>query len=98
MKKAAFQLTPEKPVAPAVYNVAGSSVVAVLKERIPADEEKFQTEKENLIKQAEERRKDQAMEQFLNYLKAHASIEVNDEYLATVAETGRELDGGPRRR
>jgi len=72
--------------------------VAVLKERIPADEEKFQTEKENLIKQAEERRKGQVMEQFLNYLKAHAAIQINDEYLASVAETGRELDGGPRRR
>ena len=98
LKKAAFQLTPEKPVAPAVYNVAGSSVVAVLKERIPADQEKFQTEKANLIKQAEERRKEQAMEQFVNYLKAHASIQVSDDYLASVAETGHELGGGPRRR
>ena len=98
LKKAAFQLTPEKPVAPAVYNVAGSSVVAVLKERIPADEEEFQTEKANLIKQAEERRKGQAMEQFVNYLKAHASIQVSDDYLASVAETGHELGGGPRRR
>ena len=98
LKKAAFQLTPEKPVAPAVYNVAGSSVVAVLKERIPADEEKFQTEKANLIKQAEERRKEQAMEQFVNYLKAHASIQVSDDYIASVAETGHELGGGPRRR
>jgi peptidyl-prolyl cis-trans isomerase D len=98
LKKVAFQLTPEKPVAPAVYNVAGSSVVAVLKERIPADEEKFQTEKENLIKQAEDRRKSQTMEQFVNYLKAHASIVVSDEYLASVAETGHELGGGPGRR
>jgi peptidyl-prolyl cis-trans isomerase D len=98
LKKAAFQLTPEKPVAPAVYNVAGSSVVAVLKERIPADAEKFQTGKANLIKQAEERRKEQAMEQFVNYLKAHASIQVSDDYLASVAETGHEIGGGPRRR
>ena len=98
LKKVAFQLTPEKPVAPAVYNVAGSSVVAVLKERIPADEEKFQTDKADLIKEAEERRKSQVMEQFVNYLKAHAAIQINDEYLATVAESGRELDGGPRRR
>jgi peptidyl-prolyl cis-trans isomerase D len=98
LKKVAFRLTLEKPVAPAVYNVAGSSVVAVLKERIPADEERFQTEKENLMKQAEERRKGQAMEQFVNYLKAHASIVVSDEYLASVAETGHELGGGPRRR
>jgi peptidyl-prolyl cis-trans isomerase D len=98
LEKAAFQLTPDKPVAPAVYNVAGDSVVAVLKERIPADEKKFEAEKDSLIKQAEARRNTQVMEQFLNYLKAHAAIQINDEYLATVAETGRELDGGPRRR
>ena len=98
LKKAAFQLTPEKPVAPAVYSVADSRVVAVLKERIAADEEKFSTEKDNLLKQAEERRKTQAMEQFVNYLKARASIELSEEYLASVAETGREIDGGPRYR
>lgn len=99
LKKAAFQLTPEKPVAPAVYDVAGNSVVAVLKERIPADEEQFKTDKDNLIKQAEERRKGQAMEQFVNYLKAQASIQLGDDYLASVPETGRELDGGgPRQR
>ena len=98
LSKAAFQLTAEKPVAPAVYNVAGNSVVAVLKERIPADEEKFQAEKANLIKQAEERGKQETMEQFVNYLKAHASIQVSDDYLASVAETGHELGGGPRQR
>jgi peptidyl-prolyl cis-trans isomerase D len=98
LKKAAFQLTPEKPVAPAVYDVGGSSVVAVLKERIPADEEKFKTEKANLIKQAEERRKQEVMEQFVDYLKAHASIQISDDYLASIAETGHELGGGPLRR
>jgi peptidyl-prolyl cis-trans isomerase D len=97
LQEAAFALTPDKPVAPAVYDVHGSSVVAVLKERIPADEEKFQTEKKNLVKQAEERRKSLVMEQFLNYLKAHAAIQINDDYLASVAETGRELDFGQRR-
>jgi hypothetical protein len=38
------------------------------------------------------------MEQFVNYLKAHASIQVSDDYIASVAETGHELGGGPRRR
>ncbi|MFI5395728.1 MAG: SurA N-terminal domain-containing protein [Candidatus Binatia bacterium] len=99
LKKDAFLLTPEKPVAPSVYAVTGSSIVAVLKERIPADDEKFNGEKDNLMKQAEERRKSEAMEQFSNYLIAHAAVERNDDFLATVADTGRELDGGgPRRR
>ncbi len=98
LKKAAFSLTPAKPVAPAVYSVSGSSVVAALKERLPADEEKFKSDKDNLLKQAEERQKQQALEQFVNYLKARANIQVSDDYLASIAETGRELDGAGRRR
>jgi peptidyl-prolyl cis-trans isomerase D len=97
LKRAAFQLTPEKPVAPAVYTVMGNNVVAVLKERIPADEEKFKTEKDSLMRQAEERRKQQTMEEFINYLKAHAAIDVSQDFLASITDTGRPLDGGPRR-
>jgi len=92
-------LTPEKPVAPAVYPLLGGSVVVVLKERIPADEEKFNSEKDTLTKQAEERAKSQVLEQFFNSLIAHASIERNDDFLAAVADTGHEIDvGGSRRR
>jgi len=98
LRKAVFQLTSENPVAPAVYAVSGSSVVAVLKERIPADEEKFKTDKANLIQQAEERRKAQVMEEFTNYLKARASIEVDQDYLASVADTAAPIDTGRRRR
>jgi peptidyl-prolyl cis-trans isomerase D len=94
LKKEAFQLTPEKPVAPAVYPVLGGSVVAVLKERIPADEEKFNSEKDTLMKQAEDRAKSEVIEQFFNALIARASIERNDDFLAAVADTGHELDAG----
>lgn len=98
LKKDAFNLTPDKPQAPAVYSVSGSSCIAALKERIPADEEKFKTEKDNLLHQAEERLKGQAMEQFVNYLKARANIQLSQDFLANVSETGEPLDGGPRRR
>jgi peptidyl-prolyl cis-trans isomerase D len=98
LKKAAFQLTTENPVAPAVYAIPGASVLAALKERIPADEAKFAADKDQLMRQAEERAKGEAMEEFLNYLKAHASIELGEEYLASIPETGHPLDGGPRRR
>jgi len=97
LKKVAFQLTAEKPVAPAVYTVAGSSVLAVLKERIPADENKFKTDKSTLMHQAEERQQQQAMEEFINYLKAHASIEVAQDFLASIPDSGP-LDGFPRQR
>lgn len=98
LRTAAFQLTPEKPVAPAVYAVSATSVVAVLKERIPIDEEKFASQKDSLIQRAEEQRKAQIMGEFVNYLKARASIEVSQEYLASVPDTGAPLDGGRRRR
>lgn len=98
LKKAAFQLTPEKPVAPAVYSVGGSSVVAVLREHTPADEAKFESDKDNLKRQAEERAKGQAITEFINYLKARASIELEEDYLASIPETGHPLDGSPHRR
>ncbi|HVM98140.1 MAG TPA: SurA N-terminal domain-containing protein [Candidatus Acidoferrales bacterium] len=97
LKKDAFRLTTEKPVAPAVYNVSGNSVVAALKERIPADEEKFKADKETLTHQAEERRQGQAMEEFVNYLKARAAIEVNEDFLASVTDSGRPSGGRSRR-
>lgn len=98
LKKDAFNLTPEKRMAPAVYNVSGSSFIAVLKERVPTDEEKFKAEKDNLTHQAEERLKGQAMEQFVNYLKARANIQLSDDFMASVTDTGQPLDGAPRRR
>lgn len=96
LKKAAFKLTPEQPVASAVYEVSGSSYVAVLKGTSPADEEKFKTDKDNLIRQTEDRRKQQALEEFVNYLKARANIEMNQEFLASVPDSGRLLGAAPR--
>jgi len=98
LKKEAFQLTSEKPVAPAVYSVAGSSVLAALKERLPARDEDLGTQKAQLTKQLVERRRQQVLEEFLNYLKAHAAVEVSQDFLASVPNTGQPLDGGPRRR
>lgn len=97
LKKDAFKLTPEKPNAPAVYTVPGSNLIAALKERIAVDEEKFKTEKDTLMRQAEERLKGQAVEQFVNYLKAHANIQLSEDFLAGVSDTGQPLDGSPRR-
>ena len=99
LKKEAFKLTPEKPVAPAVYSTAGSSVLAALKERIPATDADFAAQKEQLTKQAEERRKQQVLEEFVNYLKAHASVDISQDFLASVPDTGHPFEGGaPRRR
>jgi peptidyl-prolyl cis-trans isomerase D len=95
--KAAFRLTPEAPVAPAVYTVGSNAFVAALERRLPADEEKFESEKANLIRQVEERRKAQAMQHFVDHLKAQAKVEVDEVFVANVVETGRQMDGGGRR-
>ncbi len=73
-----FKLTPEKPLAPAVYPVSGASVVAALKERVPADEAKFTESKATLLEQAQSIRRAQTMEAFVNELKARAQIELGN--------------------
>jgi peptidyl-prolyl cis-trans isomerase D len=98
LKKDAFNLVPEKPNAPAVYSVSGNYFIARLKERLAADEEKFNAEKDTLIGEAEKRLKSQAVEQFVNYLKARATIEPNQDFLASVSDSGLPTDGSPRRR
>jgi peptidyl-prolyl cis-trans isomerase D len=98
LKKEAFQLTAEHPVAPAVYSVSGSSVLAALKERVPAGDDDFGTRKAQLIKQLEDQRRQQVLEGFTNYLKAHATVEVSQDFLASIPNTGQPLDGGRRRR
>ena len=98
LKKEAFQLTPDKPVAPAVYNASGSSVLAALKERIAATDQDFAQQKDQLTKQADERRKQQVLEEFVNYLKAHANVEISQDFLASITDTGHPLEAVPRRR
>ena len=45
LKDAIFTLTPENPVAPAVYDVNGDVVIAVLAQKVPPDESRFDSEK-----------------------------------------------------
>ncbi|HVM97238.1 MAG TPA: peptidyl-prolyl cis-trans isomerase, partial [Candidatus Acidoferrales bacterium] len=91
LKKVAFELTPDKPLVPAVYQGTPDIVVAALKEHIKADDAQFEQQKDTLVKQVEQRRKNQVMEDFVNYLKARAEIHVNNKYLAEVSDSGRPL-------
>ncbi|MBI3785045.1 MAG: SurA N-terminal domain-containing protein [Deltaproteobacteria bacterium] len=90
LKKLAFDLTPDKPVAPGVYQ--GTDLVVVeLKDHSKTDDAQFQQQKDTLVRQIEQRRKNQVMEDFVNYLKARAQIHLNSKYLAEVADSGRPL-------
>ena len=84
-----FKLTPEKPLAPAVYPISGASVVAALKERVPADEAKFKETKDNLIAQAQSMRRAQTMEAFVNELKARAQVELGNVDVPSQRPRGR---------
>ena len=96
VSKEAFRLTGEKPVAPDSYTVGDSVYVVVLKERLPADEAKFANEKDSLMRQAEERREAQALQQFIDQLKTRATVEIDQTFVASITETGRPLFDGAR--
>lgn len=94
LKKAAFDLTTEKQVAPAVYESDDAHIVVSLHERIAADEAQFAEQKKSLITQSENRRKAQVMEEFVDFLKGRATIDVNQEFLASISDS---LPGGRMR-
>lgn len=93
LKQAAFELNNEKPLAPAVYDIEGTYVVAALQERIPAPDTQFEEQKSNLMTQAENQRRNQVLEEFLNYLKARATVELNETYLARISDTAAPVRG-----
>jgi len=69
---AAFALTPDAPLAPAVYLVSGDAVVAALAEHKAADMAGFSTEKTALEESLLERKRGIAYERFLDDLKKRA--------------------------
>ncbi len=76
LKAAAFRLTPEAPVAPAVYEINGDSVVAVLATKIPADESRLESEKPAYRQRLQQRAEANAVQHFLEQLKSNAQIQV----------------------
>lgn len=74
LKEAAFRLTAESPVAPAVYDAAGDAVVAVLQEQIPADESRFADDRGPLEERVRQQKQNAALQQFLAELKKKAQI------------------------
>jgi peptidyl-prolyl cis-trans isomerase D len=72
---AAFDLTREAPTAPEVYEVGSNFVVAVLKDRKPADPAGLTADKRDELRQSLQKQKeDQAVLDKLNQLKQQATI------------------------
>ena len=73
----AFELTPEKPVAPEVYATSRAAYVAVLKEKTSADFAEFDKKKDEHLKRYSEEQQKVAIEALLRKLKRTADIRVN---------------------
>lgn len=80
----AFALTAARPLAPRAYEVEEGAVVAVLDERLPADETAFDAQKDSIRTQIDDRRKRLVMESFLAELRERARIRINPEALDRV--------------
>lgn len=75
LKEAAFALTAESPVAPAVYDVDGDVVLAMLAERVPPDDSRFDGEKAQIAERLRGQAAAAAVRTFVDQLRARASIE-----------------------
>ncbi len=85
LKKAAFQLTPEAPVAPEVYMWSGNAFVAVLKEKTAPTNEEFEQQKEAIREQLLKRKQDDAMNELIRLLKKKATITYNQDALLKIS-------------
>lgn len=82
LREAAFQLGPDQPVAPRVYQGGANYFIAVFQERLPAEENAFAEQKDALLEQERKRLELTLVEEFLNYLKGKAKIEYGEAYAA----------------
>lgn len=75
LKDAAFTLTPENPVAPAVYDVNGDAILAVLEKKVPADESRFDSEQAAIRERLRGQEAAAVVRTFVEQLKTKATIQ-----------------------
>ncbi|MGH7785794.1 MAG: SurA N-terminal domain-containing protein [Candidatus Binatia bacterium] len=93
LKDAAFTLTTAAPLAPAVYDANGDAIIAVLAARGAPDDTRFDSEKVQLRQRTQQQFESVAMQNFIDQLKAKATIEYGDGYHAAPEPAG--LPGVP---
>lgn len=81
LKKLAFQLTPESPIASQISMWSGNAFVAVLKEKSAPTPEEFAQQKDAIREQLLKRKQDDAMAELTRLLKKRATITYNQEAL-----------------
>jgi peptidyl-prolyl cis-trans isomerase D len=75
LKDVAFTLTADNPVAPAVYDVDGDAVLAVLLRRVPPDESRFDGEKAAIRERLRGQEAAAVVRTFVEQLKTRSEIE-----------------------
>lgn len=81
LKKMAFQLTSEAPIAPQVAMWSGNAFVAALKEKVAPSPEDFDKQKDAIRQQLLKRKQADALAELTNLLKKRATITYNQEAL-----------------
>ncbi len=89
LKQAAFTLRAETPLAPKVYRVGDSFVVAALLERTEPSEDDFLSRKEQLLQQVIAQRRAHVLEEFTNYLQSKAKIDLGRVQVAAASGNRR---------
>lgn len=87
LRKQAFELTMDSPLAPSVHDIGGAFVVAALNRRFPADSSIFELEKQKLIEAEETRLKNEALGHLVNTLRSRAQIAIGRSYESPAAGT-----------
>jgi hypothetical protein len=77
LKKEAFRLTPEAPIAPQAYLWSGNAFIAILKEQLPANMADFDKQKDRLIDELRKRKQASTFEDFITALKKKSQVAPN---------------------
>ncbi len=84
LKKAAFRLTPQAPLAPEVYTWGGNAFVAVLKDQLPPKPEDFAKQKDSLREELLQRKRAEVLQALVRDLKKRATITYNQDALLRI--------------
>ena len=83
LKETAFKLTDVDPVCPETYLVGGDVVIAVLDRRIPADENRLETDRKPLEQRLRAQKETQVISDFLVELRNQSGLELGRGYSLT---------------
>ncbi len=79
-KKEVFKLSAENALALHVFDIGGKQVLAVFKERLLPEDKEFDDKKASYVAQIEGRRRNDAVNAFIDQLKKKSKIEMSSSF------------------